>query len=104
MIYLLIGLLILTMILRPLRQIFFACPTFFIPAAAGAIVAAAVGEYVIVKACVSWPYSFLIPGAMAAGAAIGCGGSCKAWCNQTFGERNQRRGGNGTGSIGQTTR
>ena len=104
MIYLLIGLLILTMILRPLRRSFFACPTFFVPAAAGAIVAAAVGEYVIVKACVSWPFSFLIPGAMAAGAAVGCGGSCKAWCDQTFSGRNQRRGGNGTGSTGQTTR
>jgi hypothetical protein len=53
---------------------------------------------------VSWPYSFLIPGAMAAGAAIGCGGSCKAWCDQTLGGRNQRRDGNGTGSAGQTTR
>jgi len=95
-IYLLVVLLVLIMILRPLRRIFFACPTFFVPAAAGAIVAAAVGEYAIVKACVSWPFSFLIPGAMAAGAAIGFGGSCKAWCDQTFGERNQHRGGNGT--------
>ncbi|MGB2754291.1 MAG: hypothetical protein WBD75_08060 [Phycisphaerae bacterium] len=96
MIYLLIVLLILTMILRPLRRIFFAWPTFFIPAAAGAVVAAAVGEYVMVKACVPWPLSFLIPGAMAAGAAIGLGGSCVAWCAQTFSGRDQRRGGNGT--------
>jgi len=92
-IYLLLVLLILIMILRPLRKIFFAFPTFFIPAAAGAIVAAAVGEYVMVKASTPWPYSFLIPGAMAAGAAIGFGGSCLAWCNQTFGERNPPRGG-----------
>lgn len=100
MIYLLIVLLILIMILRPLRQIFFAWPTFFIPAAAGAVVAAAIGEYVMVKACVPWPLSFLIPGAMAAGAAIGLGGSCKAWCDQTLGERNQRRGGNGNRPTG----
>jgi hypothetical protein len=86
-IYLLLVLLVVIMILRPLRRIFFACPTFFIPAAAGAIVAAAVGEYVIVKACVSWPFSFLIPGAMAAGAAVGCGESCKAWCDRTFSSR-----------------
>jgi hypothetical protein len=103
-IYLLIGLLVLIMILRPLRRIFFSCPTFFIPAAFGAIAAATVGEYVMVKASVPWPLSFLIPGAMAAGAAIGCGGSCKAWCDQTFSGRNQPRGRNGTGSTGQTTR
>jgi hypothetical protein len=47
----------------------------------------------MVKARTPWPYSFLIPGAMAAGAAIGFGGSCLAWCNQTFGERNPPRGG-----------
>ena len=104
MIYLLLVLLLVTMILRPLRKIFFSFPTFFVPAAAGAIAAAAVGEYVMVKSGTPWPYSFLIPGAMAAGAAIGCGGSCTAWCAQTFGQRNQRRGGNGSGSDGQTTR
>ena len=96
MIYLLLVLLLVTMILRPLRRLFFACPTFFIPAAAGAIVVAAIGEYVMAMAGTPWPYSFLIPGAMAAGAAIGCGSSCKAWCDQTFGGRNQPRGRNGT--------
>ena len=96
MIYLLLVLLIPIMILRPLRRIFFSCPTFFIPAAFGAIAAAAVGEYVMVKSGTAWPYSFLIPGAMAAGAAIGCGGSCKAWWDQTFSGRNQPRGRNGT--------
>jgi len=100
MIYMILALLLVTMILGPLRRMFFACPTFFIPAAAGAVVAAAVGEYVMVKACVPWPLSFLIPGAMAAGAAIGLGGSCKAWCDQTLGERNQRRGGNGNRPTG----
>ena len=100
MIYLLIVLLILTMILRPLRRIFFAWPTFFIPAAAGAVVAAAVGEYVMVKSGAPWPYSFLIPGAMAAGAAVGFGGSCKVWCDQTLGGRNQRHGGNGNRPTG----
>jgi len=104
MIYLLVVLLLVTMILRPLRRVFFACPTFFVPAAAGAIVASAIGEYVMVMAGTPWPYSFLIPGAMAAGAAIGFGGSCKAWCDQTLGQRNQHRAGNGTGSAGQTTR
>jgi len=94
-IYLLVVLLVPIMILRPLRRLFFAFPTFFLPAAVGAIVAAAIGEYVMVKAGTPWPMSFLIPGAMAAGAAIGCGGSCKAWCDQTFGQRNQHRGGNG---------
>ena len=93
MIYLLIVLLVVIMILRPLRRIFFAFPTFFIPAAFGAIVAAGVGEYVMVKAAVPWPLSFLIPGAMAAGAAIGFGGSCMAWCSQMFSERNPPRGG-----------
>lgn len=100
MIYLLIVLLILTMVLRPLRRLFFAWPTFFIPAAAGAVVAAAVGEYVMVKACVPWPLSFLIPGAMAAGAALGLGGSCVAWCDQTFGRRNQPRERNGNRPTG----
>ena len=93
MIYLLIVLLVVIMVLRPLRRIFFAFPTFFIPAAFAALAAAAVGEYVMVKAAVPWPLSFLIPGAMAAGAAIGFGGSCMAWCSQMFSERNPPRGG-----------
>jgi hypothetical protein len=96
MVYLILFLLLVIMILRPLRKLFFACPTFFIPAAAGALVVGAIGEYVMVLAGTPWPYSFLIPGAMAVGAAIGWGEACKAWCDRTFGGRSQDRGRNGS--------
>jgi len=92
------------LLLGPLRRPYLRHAAYTLPFTAGFIGAFLFGSYVMGLAGVSAPYSFLIPAAMGIGAALGLGERCKAWCDQTFGGRNQRRGGNGTGSTGQTTR
>jgi quinol-cytochrome oxidoreductase complex cytochrome b subunit len=92
----LVLILLALLLIGPLRRPYLRRARFTVPATIGAIVAFAVGMCVMTLAGVPPPLSFLIPLAMAAGAALGLGESCKVWCDRTFGERNRPHGGNGT--------
>jgi len=88
----------------PLRRVYLRHFTFSLPATAGAFVGFAAGNFVVGLATTPPLIALLLPWVLAFGLGISLGEFCKAWCDQTFGGRNQRRGGNGTGSTGQTTR
>ena len=96
----LILILLALLLIGPLRRPYLRRARFTVPATIGAIVAFAVGMCVMTLAGVPPPLSFLIPLAMAAGAALGLGESCKTWCDRTFGERNRPHGRNGNRPTG----
>jgi hypothetical protein len=75
----------LLLLLGPLRKTFVRHGRFSIAAIAGAAAGYIAGAYVMALAAVPPPLSFLIPAAMAAGAALGFGESCKAWCDRVLG-------------------
>jgi hypothetical protein len=92
------------LLLGPLRRPYLRHAIFTVPATVGAIAGYAAGNFVVGLATTPPLIALLLPWVLAFGLGISLGEFCKAWCDQTFGERNQRRGGNGTGSTGQTTR
>jgi quinol-cytochrome oxidoreductase complex cytochrome b subunit len=96
----LVLILLALLLIGPLRRPYLRRARFTVPATIGAIVAFAVGMCVMTLAGVPPPLSFLIPLAMAAGAALGLGESCKVWCDRTFGERNRPHGRNGNRPTG----
>jgi hypothetical protein len=96
MLWALLVLLSVILIFGPLRRLYFRNAAYLVPATAGLIVGFVFGSYVMALAGVSWPYSFLIPAAMGAGAAAGLGERCKAWCDQSFSNKGGDHGRRGT--------
>jgi hypothetical protein len=75
------------LLLGPLRRTFVRNARFTVAASVGAVAGYIAGAYVMTLAAVPAPLSFLIPTAMAAGAGLGFGESCKAWCDRVLGPR-----------------
>jgi len=96
----LVLILLTLLLIGPIRRPYLRHARLLVPATIGAVVAFAVGMGVMTLAGVQPPLSFLIPLAMAAGAALGLGESCKVWCDRTFGERNRPHGRNGNRPTG----
>ena len=71
-------------LLGPLRRPFLRHGTFTVLALIGLIAGYLAGSFVMALARVPQPMSVLIPLAMAAGAGLGFGESCKAWCDRVF--------------------